>query len=300
MKVVYSTQENKLARVYVAELNDGSKIEFVESTQPPHTIDEKWVLIVSTLKGCPVSCSICDAGSYYSGVLTSEEILSQINYMVEQRYPDKNVKTAKFKIQFSRIGEPAFNDNVLDVLKQLPALYDSQKLLPSLSTIAPRGRDSFFKELIDIKNEFYSNGKFQLQFSIHTSCEQMRKKLIPANTWNFKEISEYVSKFFSPGDRKVTLNFATPVGYPLDVKELKTFFDPKHCLIKLTPVNPTDKSLKNHFTGLINPETPDANDEIIKEFMCAGYDAILSIGELEENIIGSNCGMYLNHNEYSL
>ena len=300
MKIVYSTQENELARVYVAELDDGSKIEFVESTQPPHSIDEKWVLIVSTLKGCPVSCSLCDAGSYYSGVLTSEEILSQINYMVDQRYPNKNVKASKFKIQFSRIGEPAFNDNVLDVLKKLPTIYDPQKLLPSLSTIAPSGREAFFKKLIGIKDELYSDGKFQLQFSIHTSCEKMRKKLIPASTWSFKEMSEYISAFFRPGDRKITLNFATPVGYPLNVEEIKTFFDPKHCLIKLTPVNPTNKSLKNSFTGLIDPETPALNEKILKEFRCSGYDAILSIGELEENIIGSNCGMYLNYNEYNL
>ncbi len=78
MKIVYDTGADELARVYVAELEDGSNIEFVESIQPPYSWREKWVLIVSTLKGCPVGCPICDAGGTYRGKLTRDEILAQM------------------------------------------------------------------------------------------------------------------------------------------------------------------------------------------------------------------------------
>ena len=58
MRVVRTTGDDDLARVFVAELADGAHVEFVESVQPPVPREEKWVLIVSTLKGCPVGCSI--------------------------------------------------------------------------------------------------------------------------------------------------------------------------------------------------------------------------------------------------
>ena len=56
-----------LAKVYVASVRDDKEklVEFVESIQPPIPREEKWVLIVSTLFGCPVGCKMCDAGGEY-------------------------------------------------------------------------------------------------------------------------------------------------------------------------------------------------------------------------------------------
>ena len=56
MKIIYQRCNESLAKVYIAEFKDGYPIEFVESVQPPYPKEEKWVLIVSTLKGCPVEC----------------------------------------------------------------------------------------------------------------------------------------------------------------------------------------------------------------------------------------------------
>ena len=78
LEMVYTSGNDDLARVFVARTADGSPIEFVESIQPPYRREEKWVLIVSTLKGCPVGCPICDAGGDYRGKLTAEEILAQV------------------------------------------------------------------------------------------------------------------------------------------------------------------------------------------------------------------------------
>ena len=65
MKVLAKTGKDDLAVVYIAKTNSGKLIEFVESLQPPIPREKKWVLIVSTLFGCPVACRLCDAGSYY-------------------------------------------------------------------------------------------------------------------------------------------------------------------------------------------------------------------------------------------
>jgi len=46
-----------------------------------------------------------------------------------------------------------------------------------------------------IKNELYAKGYFQLQFSIHSTDEEERKKWLPKNIWNFEEIQNYGNKW---------------------------------------------------------------------------------------------------------
>ena len=295
MKIAGQRGESDLATVYIAELKDGALIEFVESVQPPIPQNEKWVLIVSTLKGCPVNCPICDAGISYSGKLSFAEIIGQIDYMVRNRYSDGKVPVSKFKIQFARMGDPVFNPAVLDVLSELPFVYDAPGLLPSISTIAPRGCDDFWEKLTDVKNRLYSNGKFQMQFSIHTSSESSRPELVPCSTWSFAEMSEWGEGFFNPGDRKISLNFAAVRGYPVDPAVIADLFSPEYFMIKLTPVNPTHSSRNHGLTGIIDPDFPETADELVSGFQNAGFDTILSIGETRENRIGSNCGMYVGH-----
>ncbi|MCK5330044.1 MAG: radical SAM protein, partial [Candidatus Marinimicrobia bacterium] len=133
MKIIATSGNPKIATVYLADLGEDRLIEFVESVQPPIAREDKWVLIISTLQGCPVGCSICDAGQFYSGRLSEEELWVQLDYLVKSRYPDSKIPAKKFKIQFARMGEPSFNPVVLAVLQQLPKRYDAPGLLPSLS-----------------------------------------------------------------------------------------------------------------------------------------------------------------------
>lgn len=293
MKIVGQRGESDLATVYIAELKDGELIEFVESVQPPIPQNEKWVLIVSTLKGCPVNCPICDAGTSYSGKLSFGEIAGQIDHMVRRRYNDGKVPVSKFKIQFARMGDPAFNPAVLDVLQELPFVYDAPGLLPSISTIAPRGCDDFFEKLTNVKNRLYPVGRFQMQFSIHSSSEESRGKLVPCSTLSFAEMSKWGEEFFNSGDRKISLNFAAVRGYPVEPAVIADHFSPECFMIKLTPVNPTHSSMNRGLFGVIDPDNPGTADELVNGFRDAGFDTILSIGETRENRIGSNCGMYV-------
>lgn len=292
LRVVETCGDDKLARVFVAELADGARIECVESVQPPLPRERKWVLIVSTLKGCPIGCAMCDAGGEYRGRLSAEEILAQIDFLLRRRYPEGRVPVPKLKIQFARMGEPALNDSVLEVLEALPRLYDAPGLTPSVSTIAPAGREAFFGRLREIKSSLYGGGRFQLQFSLHSTDEGARRELIPARTWSFAEIAAYGASFVETGDRRVTLNFAPAAGMPLDPGALRAHFDPAHFAIKLTPINPTRAALRARLQGLVDPGAPASTEAMVEAFRAAGYETILSIGELRENQIGSNCGMY--------
>jgi 23S rRNA (adenine2503-C2)-methyltransferase len=293
MKILAKTGNSDLATVYMADMGGGRLIEFVEACQPPYSRAERWILMVSTLYGCPVKCLFCDAGGGYRGKPTAEEILMQIDHMVGEWFPDGIVPASKFKIQFARMGEPSLNMAVLDALEELPHRYQTVGLMPSISTIAPFGTDVFFERLIAVKDRLYAGGRFQFQYSIHTTDVILRDRLIPVRKWDFARMAAYGEKFYRAGDRKITLNFALAADSPIEASVLTRYFDPARYLVKLTPVNPTSRATQNNLTSHIDPSRPETAESVTRSLTEAGYDVIVSIGEAEENEIGSNCGQYV-------
>ncbi len=293
MRVVAYTGNEEIAMVYIVELSQGRMVECVEATQPPLTRHEKWVLLISTLYGCPIGCQMCDAGGEYQGKLSAEEILAQIDFLVSRRFSDRQVPSRQFKIQLARMGEPALNMAVLDVLETLPSRYAAPGLIPSLSTIAPAGREAFFERLLEIKQRLYPNGAFQFQFSIHTTDPQVRNRLMPVKKWDFAQMAAYGERFVQPGDRKVTLNFALTDGLSVDERVLKRYFSPQKFLIKITPLNPTYRANEHGYRSAFDPRQHTEVLPLVERLRSVGYEVILAIGDLEENRIGSNCGQYL-------
>ena len=275
MRVISRTKEHEIASVFIAENEEGRRVEFVESTQPPMDISKKWVIIVSTLFGCPVDCKFCDAGGDYS---------------VKYRFPSGVPETDKFKIQFARMGEPAFNPAVLEALERIPEIYPVENFIGSLSSIAPHGTDAFFEKLLLIKKKYYDQ-TFQLQFSLHSTDEEQRNMLIPVKKWSFEKMAEFGKRFYSEGGKKITLNFALGKDNILDPQRLLNHFDPALFLIKITPVNPTFKAQLNNIDSLI--VRGEKEYAVVNALKAKGYNVILSIGEWEENQIGSNCGQYI-------
>ena len=110
-------------------------------------------------------------------------------------------------------------------------------------------------------------------------------------------MAAYGERFRTHGDRKVTLNFAPVKGLALDASALAVHFSPERFLVKLTPINPTFAARGARFEGLIDPEDPSSCREIAERFRRCGYETLVSIGELAENEIGSNCGMYVTRLE---
>lgn len=290
MKILTSTGNEDLAVIYIAETAGGNLIEFVESLQNPKPRSEKWILTVSTLYGCPVDCTICDAGPYYLGRISKEGIFWQINYMITKRYPDSAVPVKQLKIHFTRMGEPAFNMNVLEVIEEFDLYFKAPGLMPSISSIAPNGSDKFFDELLRIKSAKFNKGNFQLQFSIHTTDEVRRDELIPVKKWKFEKMGKYGERFHKSADRKITLSFAPSNEYPVEPSRLINTFDPEHFLIKLTPLNTTNSTIKNSLSSVINPLDRNKFLHLEDDFRKLGYDVIVSIGDYEENKIGSTCG----------
>jgi len=290
MKILKRYGKDDLAILYVAE-NEGKIIEFVESLQPPVPRNQKWVLIISTLYGCPMKCLICDTGKQYLGPISSKELLEQIDFLIRMRFPERKISIPKFKIQFARMGEPTLNPAVLEVMKQLPQIYHAPGLMPCISTVAPKCAANFLEDLISIKNQLYSGGHFQLQFSIHSSEESVRRQWIPNEIWSLQDIRNYGVRWYSKGDRKITLNFAVSESSIIDPNKIAQIFDTERFFIKITPVNPTSCAIENKIQSAITQK----NEKIFplaEQFRQLGFETLISIGDWEENQIGTNCGQF--------
>jgi 23S rRNA (adenine2503-C2)-methyltransferase len=103
----------------------------------------------------------------------------------------------------------------------------------------------------------------------------------------------YGERFYRPGERKITLNFALAKDVPVAADDLIQFFDPEKFLIKITPLNPTYSAENNGLSSYIDAEAGPQPYEVVDQLEAAGYQVIVSIGETEENRIGSNCGQYV-------
>ncbi|MCX6154623.1 MAG: radical SAM protein [Candidatus Kapabacteria bacterium] len=292
MQIIAQTNNSKIAKVFLGKLNSGVTVEFVESFQPPNPVEKKIIYLISTMCGCPIKCSFCDSGGFYQGKLTKEEMFEQIDYLVRLRFETNDITTKKFKIQFARMGEPALNMAVCDVLEEFNSRYTAPGFLPSVSTVAPKGTDAFFDRIIDIKKRLYDMN-FQMQFSIHSTNLEYRDKLIPVKKLSFQEISKLSERFYSSGGKKTSLNFALAGQAELDENILAGFFNPELVILKITPVNPTAAAKRS---GTISEKLDsDYFKEKVDKIKDKGFEVIISIGELEENLIGSNCGQYISN-----
>ncbi len=289
MEIVYEHGEDELAKVYVGRFRGSEDylLEFVDSLSGSSGREEKWVVVLSSQFGCPVGCKMCDAADYYHGNATTKELLAQVDYLINKRFPSGQVKSKKFKVQFARMGEPAYNPNVLEAIRILEERYPEIGYMPCVSTIAPKWQLGWFEELLEM-NRYMFKGRFQLQFSVHSTDERVRNELMPVNKWTLQEIAEYGDQFYV-GGRKISLNFAVAPESVIEPDVLRDIYDPEKFLIKVTPVNPTSNARKNGLVNVFDEKTGESND-LVQSLRKRGFQVIVSIGDLRENDIGSNCG----------
>ncbi len=106
-------------------------------------------------------------------------------------------------------------------------------------------------------------------------------------------MAAYGRRFFAAGDRKITLNFALADGYPLRRRAAAGLhFDPAISCSRsprsIPPCVPGRAACAPVF-GAVGRDNPALVDGLRR----AGYEVLVSIGEFEENAIGSNCGQFV-------
>ena len=266
--------------------------EFLDCMDPPVPRSRKWVVMISSQFGCAIGCRFCDAGNFgYRGNLTVEEILGQVRFVLSAHPEIEASKVPKIKLHVARMGEPTLNRAVLAALEHLGRSRSLPGLLPSISTMAPRCDLSrrFLEDLVGLKDAYFGGGRFQLQFSLHSTDEEARHALIPARKWTIDEIAAYGERWFKPGDRLITLNVALPDDIPFDPAAASRIFSPKRFLFKFTAVHNTLRADKNNLTKVWY-EAPERIARLAADLQGRGFRAIVNPCWPEEACTGLTCG----------
>lgn len=278
-------------RIFLAEL-DGYTIEFTEmrdvsidgklhaevrESQDPriiwkHLVDyeDKWLLTVSTQKGCAHSCQFCDVAKLpFRGNLEVSEIYRQIRCIIDCTPYVR--KSKKVKIGFARMGEPAWNlKHVLSAIKYLPELSADMgkdfNWLPCFNTILPEQIPDAIEEVAEVKESVY-DGFLHLQISCNSTDEWQREKLFGgAKVIMLDRIIDIVNKL-KITNRTVTLNFIVMEGIEVSVDRLRKMgLNKDKFTVKLIPLNKTYNAESNGLETYANYSNYDKLLELKKEF----------------------------------
>jgi len=266
-------------------------LEFVDGLDTRYPREDKWIVNVSTQFGCPVNCIFCDAGGDFKGNLTVAEMLAQVRYVLDC-HPGLAASCGKLKVHFARMGEPSLNDDVVRAMAALPLmpeLKDTPGLWCCVPSVAPKGRERWFADLKAMKDDCFP-GRFQLQFSVNSTSEKERDRLMPFPHWSMDQIAVYGESFYKPGDRKPVLNFALADDVPFDLDAITKRFCPDCFAIKITPLNPTARGTANGLKTVLRSRRDTILNEATQVLGKAGYEVVISVGDGREDEIGSNCG----------
>ncbi|HEX2997097.1 MAG TPA: hypothetical protein VHP14_19910 [Anaerolineales bacterium] len=245
--------------VYAMETEDGYPIEVTDTFLPYYTKDaigrkqnilhsgepgsrlERWMIGVSVMSGCPVGCRFCATASLPKcRYLRSDEILSQIQFVLDQNpeiHPDD---CKEFKINYTRMGEPFLNLHaVQETIARINAAYPNAHHY--VSTIGIKGAEfSWIRENIT------------LQFSVHSFDETYRDWLIP---YPRKMSLEEIGKVRTGSNLKTTINLTLVRDDDFSIQALQRLFDPNVHFIKLSPINPNCVSESNHMGAGVITQT---------------------------------------------
>lgn len=291
---------------------DGKQHSEVRETQDPRIIwkhivpyEDKWLLTVSTQKGCPHNCQFCDVAPLpFKGNLKKEEIIEQVKTLL---YCTPYVeKSSKVKIGFARMGEPAHNlDNVLFAMKDLPQI--TKKIgkdfnwLPCFNSILPAktieglSANEVINSVIGVKENFY-NGFLHFQISCNSTDEDYRKSLFGSKVLDIESIINYINRF-NITNRTVALNFIVMENVKVDVQKLKKMgLNKDKFTVKLIPLNKTNNAEKHNLKTYANYSNYDKLLKLTDEFKSNDIPVVMdAIARCEE--AGLCCGQLVKANQ---
>lgn len=258
-------------------------------------LSDKWVATISTQKGCPMSCQFCDCPKY--GFFGNAS-LKELAYQVETILQNETVKnTARFNVHFARMGEPTWNQNVLnftkDHLRKLVTQYiDAKTVHPVVSTMLPTYNSKlelFVQNWCEIKNDVYG-GEAGLQLSINSTDDVQRAIQFGGKSLSLGRISDLADTLPTPVGRKYTLNFAVTAETVLEEKALSRLFDKDKFIVKITPIHKTSAAVKNGFDVTTEYTDYDVYRQFEAPLVAAGWDVIVFVPSAEEDSDRITCG----------
>jgi 23S rRNA (adenine2503-C2)-methyltransferase len=243
---------------------------------------ERTVICCSTQCGCPVGCKFCGTGKFFVRNLTVQEIIEQTMVVLDHiDCPTSEIQ--KFQIMFMSMGEPFYNyRNVSESIKILHDYFGNAQLL--VSTSYPSNLlNEYYGDFIQLSQDI---DKIGLQFSVHESNDDERKKLISPNIPPLKELSRFGEMWAGRVGRKPFFNYCVHGGNSnqKNVKELKNIFNPAVWECTLSVICESDNTMKNAVESKL---------ELIRCFAKKMEDAGYSIRVFNpagQDDIGGGCG----------
>lgn len=269
--------EKEHVKKYVFEKEDIA-VEAVLYKYP--TYEERTVLCISTMCGCPVGCRFCGTGDYFVRALTAEEIIGQAVYILETQIGGIDpASIKKLQIMVMSMGEPLMVKALEPAFRQFYVAYPNAQLLISTS-----GPDIDYDWVIKMSQEIPTVG---LQFSIHESTDQARNKLIPfKRKLNLQGISDIGYLWYVRTGRKPFFNYCAHERNTsqLDINELRRIFAPHLWNATVSVI-----CERNEFESVANDHQRNLAIEFGNKLVEHGYD-VRVFDPAGQDTIGGGCG----------
>lgn len=262
----------------------------------PMSLEEKWVITISSQYGCSMNCRFCDVPKVGAGRNASIEDLNR-QVMAAIAMAPSCYHTKRLNIHYARMREPTFNPAVLahamGLKKLVSPILHADVIHPVVSTMLPR-RNEYLPAFIStwgiIKNDTYK-GEAGLQFSINSTSDEKRDWMFSGNSLTLEEISGLAKRFLSrPKGRKYTLNFALSDDSEIDAGKLRRLFDPDWFMVKITPIHKTDSCVENEIrtSGGYTRYAPYKKAE--QDLLNEGFDVLVFVPSMDEDESLITCG----------
>lgn len=257
---------------------------------------KRTVICCSVMSGCPVGCTFCGTGKFFVRNLSSEEIVNQVKTCLST-IDCLTEEIEKFQIMFMSMGEPMLNyEELKKAIISLHDLYNNAQLL--VSTSAPVVTYKYMSDFIELSRTYPSVG---LQFSVHESLDENRRKLIPTNTCTLRQIAVLGDMWAAFTGRKPFYNYCCHEknSSKEDADRLTAIFNPKIWETTLSVICQKDETVANSIERQLN---------LIKSFsnqMIANGASIRVFNPAGQDDIGGGCGQlwyfqkWLKDNEHA-
>lgn len=244
------------------------------------TYEDRTVICCSTQSGCAMGCRFCGTGDYFVRSLTADEIAHQPEYLLEETKVDP-ANIQKLQIMFMSMGEPLNNYNELAAaMRMLYSKYPNARLL--ISTSAPRQ----FNKFVELEQLSVQIPTIGLQFSVHESTDEARKKLIPAATMTLQEIADTGKSWHKATGRKPFFNYCLhdKNNSQDDVNRLLAKFDPAIWEATLSVICERDEHV-----AAANERQRELASEFAGLMLQSGYN-VRVFNPAGQDDIGGGCG----------
>jgi len=244
------------------------------------TYAERTVICCSTQSGCPVGCRFCGAGDSFVRSLTTEEIVSQPDLLLQDTgIPSSEID--KLQIMFMSMGEPMLNLKALDpAIRELYKKYPQAALL--ISSIGP---NVDYAPLMQLSVDVPTVG---LQFSVHESTDEPRNKLIPfKNKMTLEEIARVGTEWYFHTGRRPFFNYCAHSGNNTEEDAMRLFrlFAPGIWEATVSVICEREEHV-----AASNARQRKLAEDFMHELRCKGFST-RTFDPAGQDDIGGGCGM---------